>query len=95
MNIIDSDSNSPLMSHISKSEIKKNRASICMISMFKNESKGIRRMLESVYKHIDFYVFQDNGSTDGTPDIVKEFFADKDIPGFIYQIEEGWVGFEV
>jgi hypothetical protein len=66
---------------------------IVMISMFKNESKGIRRMLESVYKHIDFYVFQDNGSTDGTPDIVKEFFADKDIPGFIYNVEEGWVGF--
>jgi glycosyltransferase involved in cell wall biosynthesis len=66
---------------------------IVMISMFKNESKGIRRMLESVYKHIDFYVLQDNGSTDGTPDIVKEFFADKDIPGFIYNVEEGWVGF--
>jgi len=69
------------------------KTKIVMISMFKNESKGIRRMLESVYKYIDFYVFQDNGSTDGTPDIVKEFFADKDIPGFIYQIEEGWVGF--
>ena len=69
------------------------KTKIVMISMFKNESKGIRRMLESVYKHIDFYVFQDNGSTDGTPDIVKEFFADKDIPGFIYNVEEGWVGF--
>jgi glycosyltransferase involved in cell wall biosynthesis len=69
------------------------KTKIVMISMFKNESKGIRRMLESVYKHIDFYVFQDNGSTDGTPDIVKEFFANKDIPGFIYNIEEGWVGF--
>ena len=66
---------------------------IVMISMFKNESKGIRRMLESVYKHIDFYILQDNGSTDGTPDIVREFFADKDIPGFIYEVEEGWVGF--
>jgi len=66
---------------------------ICMISMFKNESKGIRRMLESVWRYIDFYVFQDNGSTDGTPDIVREFFADKDIPGFIYNVEEGWVGF--
>ena len=37
------------------------KTKIVMISMFKNESKGIRRMLESVYKHIDFYVFQDNG----------------------------------
>ena len=69
------------------------KSKIVMISMFKNESKGIRRMLESVYKHIDFYIFQDNGSTDGTPDIVEEFFADKNIPGFIYKIEEGWVGF--
>ena len=70
-----------------------NRPKICMISMFKNESKGILRMLESTWKYIDFYVFQDNGSTDGTPDIVEEFFSDKNIPGFIYKIEEGWVGF--
>jgi glycosyltransferase involved in cell wall biosynthesis len=79
-----------LRSHKYGQEIRTN---ICMISMFKNESKGIRRMLESVWRHIDFYVFQDNGSTDGTPEIVKEFFADKNIPGFIYNIEEGWVGF--
>jgi glycosyltransferase involved in cell wall biosynthesis len=69
------------------------RTNICMISMFKNESKGIRRMLESVWRHIDFYIFQDNGSTDGTPDIVREFFADKNIPGFIYEVEEGWISF--
>jgi glycosyltransferase involved in cell wall biosynthesis len=79
-----------LRSHKSGQEIRTN---ICMISMFKNESKGIRRMLESVWRHIDFYVFQDNGSTDGTPEIVEEFFADKNIPGFIYKVEEGWVGF--
>jgi hypothetical protein len=79
-----------LRSHKSEQE---NHTNICMISMFKNESKGIRRMLESVWRHIDFYVFQDNGSTDGTPDIVREFFADKNIPGFIYEVEEGWVGF--
>jgi glycosyltransferase involved in cell wall biosynthesis len=79
-----------LRSHKSGQEIRTN---ICMISMFKNESKGIRRMLESVWRHIDFYIFQDNGSTDGTPDIVREFFADKNIPGFIYEVEEGWVGF--
>jgi glycosyltransferase involved in cell wall biosynthesis len=79
-----------LRAHKSGQEIRTN---ICMISMFKNEAKGIRRMLESVWRHIDFYVFQDNGSTDGTPEIVKEFFADKNIPGFIYNIEEGWVGF--
>lgn len=79
-----------LRAHKSGQEIRTN---ICMVSMFKNESKGIRRMLESVWRHIDFYVFQDNGSTDGTPEIVEEFFKDKNIPGFIYKVEEGWVGF--
>ena len=34
--------------------------------MFKNEAGIITRMLESIYKHIDYYVIQDNGSTDGT-----------------------------
>lgn len=79
-----------LRSYKAENEIRTN---ICMISMFKNESKGIRRMLESVWRHIDFYVFQDNGSTDGTADIVREFFADKNVPGFIYEVEEGWVSF--
>tara|TARA_B100000579_G_scaffold72604_1_gene55582 strand:- start:2421 stop:4133 length:1713 start_codon:yes stop_codon:yes gene_type:complete len=69
------------------------RPKICMIGMFKNESKGILRMLESTWKYIDFYVFQDNGSTDGTLEIVEDFFADKNIPGFIYNVEEGWIGF--
>lgn len=69
------------------------KTKIVMISMFKNESKGIRRMLESCYKYIDYWVLQDNGSTDGTPEIVEEFFSDKNIPGFVYKVEEGWVGF--
>ena len=61
--------------------------------MFKNESKSIQRMLESWYEHIDYWIFQDNGSTDGTPEIVDNFFADKNIPGFVYRVEEGWKGF--
>ena len=56
---------------------------IAMITMFKNEASVMERMLESCYKYIDYYVMQDNGSTDGTPDIVREFFKDKNIPGFI------------
>ena len=64
-----------------------------MISMFKNESTTIGRMLESCYQHIDYWILQDNGSTDGTPEVVHAFFKDKDIPGFIYNVEEGWVNF--
>lgn len=59
--------------------------------MFKNEASIILRMLESIYKHIDYYVIQDNGSTDGTPDIIKKFFEEKNIPGILYF--EPWVNF--
>lgn len=72
--------------------MKKN-TKIVMISMFKNESKVIRNMLESCYEYIDYWIIQDNGSTDGTPDIVNEFFKEKNIPGFIYKVDEGWVSF--
>lgn len=66
---------------------------IVMISMFKNESKVILNMLESCYKYIDYWIMQDNGSTDGTAEIVNTFFQQKGIPGFVYQVEEGWVSF--
>ena len=61
--------------------------------MFKNEASVIERMLESCYKYIDYYVLQDNGSTDGTVDIVENFFKGKGIPGIIYEVKEGWVSF--
>ncbi len=71
----------------------KNKPKIAMISMFKNESKSIVTMLESVAPHISYWVLQDNGSTDGTPDIVKEWAKKYKIPGHLYKVEEGWVGF--
>ena len=74
-----------------KRPIKKSK--IVMTAMFKNEASVMQKMLESCYKHIDFWVVQDNGSTDGTDNIVKDFFAEKKIPGYYYQVEEGWVGF--
>ena len=69
------------------------RPKIAMITMFKNESKVIRRMLESCAPHIDFWVIQNNGSTDGTDEIIREFFKEHPIPGVLYDVEEGWVGF--
>jgi len=66
---------------------------ICMISMFKNESKNIEKMLESVAPYIDYWILQDNGSTDGTPEIVNTWQKKYNIPGFTYKVEEGWVNF--
>lgn len=53
-------------------------------AMVKNEAKIILRMLESVYRYIDYWVIQDNGSTDGTQKIIEDFFKEKNIPGFLY-----------
>lgn len=72
---------------------KNEKVKLGMISMFKNESKNIRTMLDSVTPHISYWVLQDNGSTDGTPDIVNKWAEETKIPGFMYRVEEGWVGF--
>lgn len=61
---------------------------IVLNCIVKNESKVIERMLESVYKYIDYWVIQDNGSDDGTEDIIKKFFEKNKIPGFLYH--EPW-----
>ena len=62
--------------------MKNTTAKFCFNTMVNNESHVIERMLESVYPYIDYWVIQDNGSTDGTQDIIKNFFKEKGIPGF-------------
>lgn len=66
---------------------------ICLNAMVANEANTITRMLNSCYKHIDYWVIQDNGSTDGTQDIIKAFFAEKNIPGFLYETEWQYPGY--
>jgi len=68
-------------------------AKICMISMFKNEAKNIRKMLDSVAPYIKYWVLQDNGSTDGTVEIVRQWAEETNLPGHLYKVEEGWVNF--
>ena len=60
--------------------------------MVKDESAVIERMLESCYEYIDYWVIQDNGSTDGTQDIIQNFFDEKKIPGFLYHTEWHYFG---
>jgi len=68
-------------------------AKIVMITMFKNESRVLQRMLESCKPHVDFYVMQNNGSTDGSDEIAKQFLLDNKLSGVVYEVEEGWKGF--
>jgi glycosyltransferase involved in cell wall biosynthesis len=64
-----------------------------MNAMVANESKVILRMLESCYQYIDYWVVQDNGSTDGTQDLIRNFFAEKGIPGYLYETEWHYPGY--
>ena len=74
-------------------ESLKGKSTLCFGTMCKNEEACILKTLESVYKYIDYWVVCDTGSTDKTCEIVKEFFAEKNIPGQLYVDE--WVGFDV
>ena len=62
---------------------------LCMI--VKDESHIIRDCLESVSNIIDQYHITDTGSTDGTQQIIKDFFEAKGIPGQVHQSD--WKGF--
>ncbi len=64
-------------------------STICLNMIVKNETKVIRRCLESLKPMIDYWVIVDTGSTDGTQEMIKEFM--KDIPGELH--ERPWVNF--
>jgi len=53
----------------------------------KNEEKIMKRLLDSVYKIIDYWVIVDTGSTDKTKEVIKEYFAEKNIPGELHEKE--------
>ena len=71
--------------------MKNTQTKFCFNTMVNNEAHVIERMLNSVYPYIDYWVIQDNGSTDGTQDIIRNFFEEKGIPGFLYELD-WWEG---
>jgi len=75
-----------------KEKLKK-ETKIGLSCIVKNESKVILKMLESVYSIIDYWYIVDTGSTDGTQEIIKNFFKEKNIPGEIKEIE--WKNFSI
>lgn len=70
---------------------KKNVPTLCLATVCKNEEECIERLLESVYKFIDYWVIVDTGSTDRTCEIIENFFREKGIPGELHH--EEWVSF--
>jgi hypothetical protein len=67
------------------------KTKIVMNCMVGNEARTITRMLESVAPHIDYWVVQCNGN-DETEQIINDFFKEKNIPGFTYQVEWNFPG---
>lgn len=72
-----------------KTETK--QPSICLVMIVKNESKVIRRCIDSVKEYISHWVIVDTGSTDGTQDLIKEIMNEYNIPGELH--ERPWVDF--
>jgi tetratricopeptide (TPR) repeat protein len=64
---------------------------LCLNMIVKNESRIIRRLLESVVGIIDSYCICDTGSTDNTIEIIETFFGEKGIQGKI--VREPFVDF--
>jgi glycosyltransferase involved in cell wall biosynthesis len=53
----------------------------------KDEAPIIQRCLASVAEHISSWVICDTGSTDGTQDLVRQFFGALGIPGELHRVE--------
>ena len=74
-------------------EVKKvnKPASVTLCMIVKDESHVIKRCLESMLPYIDRYDITDTGSSDGTPEIIKEFMDEHGVPGEVYLSD--WKGF--
>lgn len=59
------------------------KKTICLTMIVKNEGHLIIQCFDHLAKFInfDYWVINDNGSTDGTQTLIKDYFAKKNIPG--------------
>ena len=69
--------------------VKSRQQKICLAMLARNEAPVVARCLASVRPLIDHWVVVDTGSTDGTPDIVRNILSD--VPGELHQ--RPWVDF--
>lgn len=62
-----------------------NMPTLCLNMIVKNESKVIKRLLQSVVSIIDTYCICDTGSTDNTIDLIIDFFQSHNIQGKVVE----------
>src|SRR3984893_14033380 len=56
----------------------------CLNMIVKNEMANLERCLGAVADHIACWVIGDTGSTDGTQDFIRRFFAAPNLPGELH-----------
>jgi Glycosyl transferase family 2 len=66
-------------------EMKLGKA-LCLNMIVKNETTNLERCLAAVAPHISCWVIADTGSTDGTQDFIRSFFAARNIPGELFSL---------
>ena len=59
---------------------------LCLNMIVKNEMANLERCLGSVAPYIACWVIGDTGSTDGTQDFIRSFFAARNIPGELHTL---------
>jgi hypothetical protein len=57
---------------------------LCLNMIVKNEIANLERCLKALADHIACWVIGDTGSTDGTQDFIKSFFAARSLPGELH-----------
>jgi glycosyltransferase involved in cell wall biosynthesis len=57
---------------------------LCLNMIVRNETANLERCLGAIVDHIDCWVIGDTGSTDGTQDFIKKFFAVRNLPGELH-----------
>lgn len=73
-----------IITDVVKSMDKLKDKKICLCMIVKNESKIIRRCLESCLPILDYISICDTGSTDNTVEIINNFCKEKNIPGKVH-----------
>jgi hypothetical protein len=59
---------------------------LCLNMIVKNEAANLDRCLAAVAPYVSCWIIGDTGSTDGTPDLIRSFFAARKISGELFSL---------